>query len=344
MRMSLICASLIVILWPMELGTDTDVNGRRTDSPQMDVGLPGVPPHVVRTVTIRPRSEPIRTTAGAEHVAPDASALAAEPLTKVPIDDVCATLVAAADASGLPPLFFLRLIWQESRFEQRAVSPAGALGVAQFMPAVANERGLEHPFDPLSALWASATFLREHYDTFGNLGLAAMAYNAGAQRVRDWLARRGKLPEETRKYVSRITGQSPEQWITLQPLVLTLDMPKRAPCRKVAGLSEQAGPKLIYVQLEAPIRKTIETAKAEAERKARLAAAAKARREKERREKEARASKAKNKHAKTAAARTGAAAKTKLKGARAAKAAHQRADKKAAARGRPHHRDRVAAK
>ena len=71
---------------------------------------------------------------------------------EVPLDDVCTTLASAAEASELPLPFFARLIWQESRFRQRAVSPVGAQGVAQFMPKVAAELGLDDPFDPIAAL------------------------------------------------------------------------------------------------------------------------------------------------------------------------------------------------
>jgi soluble lytic murein transglycosylase-like protein len=52
-------------------------------------------------------------------------------------DPVCHTLTTAADANDLPLDFLTRLIWQESRFDPRAVSPAGAQGVAQFMPTTA---------------------------------------------------------------------------------------------------------------------------------------------------------------------------------------------------------------
>src|SRR5690606_10163447 len=125
---------------------------------------------------------------------------------------LCHTLASAAQAHGIPTGFFARLIWQESKFQQRVVSHAGAQGVAQFMPTVAAQRGLRNPFDALDALSHSARFLREHLDNFGNLGLAAAAYNGGARRVMDWLARRGNLPQETRDYVKTITGHAPEKW------------------------------------------------------------------------------------------------------------------------------------
>ena len=125
----------------------------------------------------------------------------------------CETLEGAAASQGLPVDFFARLIRQESNFDPKAVSRAGAQGIAQFMPGTARWRGLSDPFEPTEALRESARWLRELRDQFGNLGLAAAAYNAGPQRVRDWLAGRGQLPNETRAYVRIITGRQAEEWI-----------------------------------------------------------------------------------------------------------------------------------
>jgi hypothetical protein len=125
----------------------------------------------------------------------------------------CETLESAAASEGLPVDFFTRLIRQESHFDAKAVSRAGAQGIAQFMPSTARWRGLSDPFEPIEALRESARWLRELRDQFGNLGLAAAAYNAGPQRVRDWLAGRGQLPNETRAYVRIITGRPAEEWI-----------------------------------------------------------------------------------------------------------------------------------
>ena len=109
------------------------------------------------------------------------------------------------------------MIWQESRFQPGVVGPRTrsgerAQGIAQFMPRTAAERGLLDPFDPVQALPKSAEFLRELADQFGNLGLAAAAYNAGPQRVRDWLSGARTLPAETRNYVLAITGLSADEW------------------------------------------------------------------------------------------------------------------------------------
>jgi hypothetical protein len=124
---------------------------------------------------------------------------------------------SAARANDLPLEFFARVIWQESRFQPSAVGPRTrsgdrAQGIAQFMPRTAAERGLLDPFDPVQALPKSAEFLRELRGQFGNLGLAAAAYNAGPQRVRDWMAGGRTLPAETRNYVQAVTGISVEEW------------------------------------------------------------------------------------------------------------------------------------
>ena len=88
---------------------------------------------------------------------------------------ICRLIEAAAEKFGLPKPFFARLIWKESRFDIKAVSPVGAQGVAQFMPATAKIRGLADPFDPEQAIPASASYLAELKAAYGNFGLAAAA-------------------------------------------------------------------------------------------------------------------------------------------------------------------------
>jgi hypothetical protein len=126
--------------------------------------------------------------------------------------DICATISANAAANGLPEHFFARLIWKESLFDPGAVSPKGAQGIAQFMPATAKRRNLADPFDPKAALAASAAYLAELKATFGNLGHAAAAYNAGEDRARRWLDGKTTLPLETQDYVLSVTGYGPEEW------------------------------------------------------------------------------------------------------------------------------------
>ena len=134
-----------------------------------------------------------------------------------PDDSICMMIESAARDHGLPVEFFARVIWHESRFRADAVGPVTrnghrAQGMAQFMPATAAERGLLDPFDPVQALPKSAEFLKELWRQFGNLGLAAAAYNAGPRRIREWLDGDGNMPGETRNYVSAITGVTVDDW------------------------------------------------------------------------------------------------------------------------------------
>ena len=128
-----------------------------------------------------------------------------------PVAQICHLIERAAHGNGLPPAFFARLIWKESRFDIKAVSYKGAQGIAQFMPTTAKMRGLADPFDPAQAIPASASLLADLKAQFGNLGLAAAAYNAGENRVAAWLAGNRGLPGETRAYVHSITFR-PAKW------------------------------------------------------------------------------------------------------------------------------------
>ena len=125
---------------------------------------------------------------------------------------LCRLIEASAKREKLPVEFFTRLIFRESSFRPDVVSPAGAQGVAQFMPGTAAERGLADPFDPEQAIPESARLLADLRRQFGNLGLAAAAYNGGPARVAAWQAKRGGLPLETRDYVVFITGSPAEDW------------------------------------------------------------------------------------------------------------------------------------
>jgi transglycosylase-like protein with SLT domain/sporulation related protein len=158
---------------------------------------------------------------------------------------ICLMIESAARANDLPLEFFARVIWQESRFQSDAVGPVTrsgerAQGIAQFMPGTASERGLLNPLNPVQALPKSAEFLAELRGLFGNLGLAAAAYNAGPRRVREWLAGTGLMPYETRNYVSAITGSTVETWAKAGK---GGKMPESAPptsCRDLMALLKRA--------------------------------------------------------------------------------------------------------
>jgi Transglycosylase SLT domain/SPOR domain len=151
---------------------------------------------------------------------------------------ICQMVESAAAANGLPFEFFAQVIWQESRFRSDSVGPLTrtgqrAQGIAQFMPMTAAERHLHNPFDPVQALPKSAEFLGELRAQFGNLGLAAAAYNAGPQRVRDWLAGKRRLPSETLIYVRNVTGRSVQEWVRPDQKSLTLTISTEMSCAQI---------------------------------------------------------------------------------------------------------------
>lgn len=127
--------------------------------------------------------------------------------------DTCSAIQFYAWRAQLPAGYFARLIWQESRFDPHALSTAGAEGIAQFIPTTARLRALRNPFDPTEALAKSSDYLRFLTDKFGNLGLAAVAYNGGEGRTARYVAAAGYLPAETRNYVEVITGHTADTWL-----------------------------------------------------------------------------------------------------------------------------------
>ena len=171
---------------------------------------------------------------------------------------MCLMIESAAKAEDLPLEFFARVIWQESRFQADAMGPVTrngqrAQGIAQFMPGTASERRLLDPFDPVQALPKSAEFLNELRGQFGNLGLAAAAYNAGPRRVQEWLAGSGGLPQQTRHYVAVITGSTVDDWAAAGK---NGKMPDRAPtssCRELMALLKRA-PNPFVTELEQRVK------------------------------------------------------------------------------------------
>lgn len=113
-----------------------------------------------------------------------------------------AMLAAKYDIS---PALLDALVWQESRWNAAAVSPAGARGLAQLMPATSRQLGVDWR-DPRANLEGGARYLRQQLDRFdGDVEKALAAYNAGPGRV----ARAGGIPaiRETRNYVTAIMGR-----------------------------------------------------------------------------------------------------------------------------------------
>lgn len=113
-------------------------------------------------------------------------------------------IAAVACEQRIPVGLFDALIAQESRYQQNALSPKGAIGLAQLMPGTADYLGVTNPWDVTENLRGGARYLREQIEEFGRYDLALAAYNAGPGRVRTH--RRIPRIGETLEYVRVITA------------------------------------------------------------------------------------------------------------------------------------------
>lgn len=109
---------------------------------------------------------------------------------------------SAAERYGLDPKLLHALVTVESAYRADAVSPVGAAGLTQLMPATAHDLGVPDRFDPAANLLGGASYLARQLVRFGDLRLALAAYNAGPARV----AQLGHVPDiaETRAYVQAV--------------------------------------------------------------------------------------------------------------------------------------------
>lgn len=115
-----------------------------------------------------------------------------------------APIAAAAQRWNVSAALLAAQLYAESGFNPFAVSPAGAQGIAQFMPGTARSLGLANPFDATKAIDAQGHLMRDLLRRFGSVPLALAAYNAGPGAV----GRCGCVPPypETQAYVARILG------------------------------------------------------------------------------------------------------------------------------------------
>lgn len=173
------------------------------------------------------------------------------------VEGLCKQIGASALQNDLPAEFLAALIWQESRFDSSSISRAGAQGIAQFMPATARSRKLGDPFEPVQALHEAGRLLNELRTEFGNLGLAAAAYNAGAHRVHEWLAGIRRLPGETRAYVQAVTGRSVEEWAGSKVSDVAALPAESNPCSEMSGNISERQPRLTAHQAESVHRTSV---------------------------------------------------------------------------------------
>lgn len=127
----------------------------------------------------------------------------------LPGDPYAADVADAARRFGVPEAWIRAVMRVESRGDVRAVSPVGAMGLMQIMPATWAELRTRYglgsdPFDPRDNILAGAAYLREMHDRYGSPGFLA-AYNAGPGRYEDYRDRGRPLPAETRAYVAVLT-------------------------------------------------------------------------------------------------------------------------------------------
>ncbi len=119
--------------------------------------------------------------------------------------------LAAQDAlaAGISPTLYVRQINAESGFNPKALSPAGAEGIAQFLPATAQALGVD-PWDPVAALHAAARLMASYVSSYGGeYAKALAAYNAGPPTLDAALTSCGAhwlvcMPAETQHYVHLI--------------------------------------------------------------------------------------------------------------------------------------------
>jgi D-alanyl-D-alanine carboxypeptidase len=127
-----------------------------------------------------------------------------------PPEDPWGPYVREAAARFQVPGHWVRAVMhQESGGEQQATSPVGAMGLMQVMPGTYEGLRVRYqlgddPYDPHNSILAGTAYIREMYDRFGSPGFLA-AYNAGPERVQNYLAGRASLPDETVNYVAAIT-------------------------------------------------------------------------------------------------------------------------------------------
>jgi soluble lytic murein transglycosylase-like protein len=246
---------------PAETSAQAEASAQQDGAPALETPSADETPAVVANVPSESAIE-LRPSIDARTIPPsiDPQKIPLPPIAKPVVhragDEICETVSKSAQSNALPIAYLVRLLFQESGFDSASVSRAGAQGIAQFMPETAASEGLKNPFDPLQAIPASARLLRKLFDQFGNLGLAAAAYNAGPKRIQDWLAKKSKLPQETEGYVKIITGRPAETWRVASASGTALTVPNRAPCKNVVPPPLPPVATRTIIAVKTPVQKT----------------------------------------------------------------------------------------
>jgi soluble lytic murein transglycosylase-like protein len=134
-------------------------------------------------------------------------------------------IVAATECRyGIPSGLLDALILQESRYHPTAVSPKGAIGLAQLMPATAGSLGVADPYDPSLNIDGGGRYLRNMLDRFNSITLGLAAYNAGPGAVRSarGIPQNGETPDYVRRVVDFWSGSGNEPLTGVRRMAQTL--------------------------------------------------------------------------------------------------------------------------
>lgn len=125
--------------------------------------------------------------------------------TSIGYNPIQQKVIKYARKYGMDPDFALKWVRQESGFNPKAKSKAGAMGMLQLMPATAKELGVTDPYDEDQNLDAGFRYLKSKFKEFGDMSLALAAYNSGSGNVKKY----GGIPPfaETQNYVKSILGE-----------------------------------------------------------------------------------------------------------------------------------------
>ena len=223
---------------PFSLPSWSEITGSRTPAPATPA----------RTAAVQPSAASVQP-AATPPAAPSGPAPAAG-------GDLQAYARSVAQRYGVDPDIFVRQIQQESGFNPKARSPAGALGIAQFMPGTAQAMGLADPMEPYSALDAAARHMKQNLDANkGDYRFALAAYNAGQGNVNKWgegVFGADFASGQTRDYVNVILGPGAATNPAMgRPAQKTAPAPSPAPVPSAAPTpGEPGGPPL---QTTAPV-------------------------------------------------------------------------------------------
>ena len=156
------------------------------------------------------------------------------------VDRNAAHIAHASRRFGIPQRWIRAVLHAESAGKERALSPAGAIGLMQIMPHTWAELRTRHrlgrdPYDPHDNILAGTAYLREMWDRYGDVNAMLAAYNAGPARYDRHLASGRPLPAQTRAYVASLAAMLGGE----RPSKIALEAPRPPDWREAAKFIER---------------------------------------------------------------------------------------------------------